>query len=1148
MYVRFLMLLALVAVLFGNLGVTPASAARPAAPPPAFAPVGTYATGLGGTSGETVALLRDTMYITNSSDNSLDIVDVRNPALPTLTQRIDLSPYGAGPNSVAANGNLVAVAVEAVPKTDPGSVVFFDRSGTYINRVRVGALPDMLTFTPNGQQILVANEGEPNDDYTIDPYGSVSIIPVWMGTRKLRDADVVTVGFEHFEVGGKCRDDFDPNVRIFGPTANHPDAVQKNLEPEYITISDDNKYAYVTLQENNALAVLDLRFNEFIAVTSLGLKDHSLPGNGLDASDRDGAINIANWPVFGMYQPDTIDSYRYRGKTFLVTANEGDARDYATYAEEVRVGSNAYRLDPTVFPNAAALKNNAALGRLTVSRADGDIDGDGDYDRIHVFGARSFSIWSSDGQLVYDSGDRFEQYVAATNPAFFNANNTENDFDGRSDNKGPEPEGLAVGTIAGRTYAFIGLERQGGVMIYDITNPNAPTFVQYTNNRVFSGATVGPDSGPEVLVFVPAARSPTGKPTLLVANEISGTVTIYSQIDPDGAGSLTLLHNNDGESSLLPINTSIGGVTLPAGGVAAFKTLTDQQIAQARADRRAVVNVYAGDAFLASSTLACSLPPNPGTTPVYDAVAQRQIAYDAHILGNHEFDFGPDFLERFIRSFRINGVLNQPFLSSNLDFSAEPGFADLIDTDGIIVGSSMNGRVVSRSMITIDSVSGQRFGIVSAITPILRTISSPRDVQITTSDIAGTALLVQQEINRLQNDHGIKKIIFVSHLQDIANDRALIAQVRGIDIAVAGGGDELLANSADQLLPGEAAPIVGSYPSTQLDADGRTVYIVTTAGNYKYLGNLDVTFDANGEVASFNAATSYPRRVIPTSAAATSLGISDAVTPNPAIVSSVVNPVQACLAALQQPLIDTEIALDVSRDAVRGRESNAGNLIADAFLAYYDQQAPLNGLPARDATVIAVQNGGGIRQNAGDLLPAGGVVPGSISRQNTLDVLAFLTNSVTAVREVTPADLQGILERSASSIGGGQFLQIAGLRIVIDTTRPAQQITTAGVVTTPGERVRSAQLADGTWIIEDGILAAGAPNLTIVTNSFTAAGGDNYPWFAANGNTVQFPATYEQAWVEYLLSFPVGATGRPTIPAGDARYALGGEGRIIFVR
>lgn len=494
---------------------------------PTFTLLASYSTGLGNLSGETVAFGRNRMFVTNSVDNSLDIVDLSNPSAPNRISRINLSPYGAGPNSVAIRGNLVAVAVEANPKTDPGSVVFFDLNGNYLNRVRAGALPDMLTFTPNGRLLLVANEGEPSDDYTIDPYGTISIIPVSGNIRRLSDHDVIHLGFAEFEQGGIYRDQFDLATRIFGPTANDPDAVQKNLEPEYITVTPDNQFAYVTLQENNAIAKIDLRYFCIEWVRSVGLKDHSLPGNGLDASDRDNAINIANWPVFGLYQPDAIASYRVRGQTYLVTANEGDAREYTAYLEEVRVGASRYRLDPTVFPNATALKANAALGRLTVSIASGDLDSDGDFDQIHVFGGRSFSIWDTEGRLVFDSGDQIERIVAAAYPAFFNSNNSANDFDTRSDNKGPEPEGIALGAIGHRTYAFVGLERQGGVMIFDISNPTAPTFVQYVNNRDFSGAAVGPDSGPEIVKFVPANQSPTGKPLLLVANEVSGTVSIY---------------------------------------------------------------------------------------------------------------------------------------------------------------------------------------------------------------------------------------------------------------------------------------------------------------------------------------------------------------------------------------------------------------------------------------------------------------------------------------------------------------------------------------------------------------------------------------------------------------------------------------------
>ncbi|MDN5273156.1 choice-of-anchor I family protein [Chloroflexus sp. MS-CIW-1] len=260
---------------------------------------------------------------------------------------------------------------------------------------------------------------------------------------------------------------------------------------------------------------------------SLGLKDHSLPGNGLDASDRDDTINITNWPVFGMYQPDAIASYMVNDQLYLVTANEGDARDYTGYSEERRVGASQYQLDPTIFPNATALKNNTALGRLTVSAASGDLDGDGDFDQIHVFGTRSFSIWSSEGQLIFDSGDRIERIVAETYPEFFNSDNNANTRDTRSDNKGPEPEGVAIGFINNRPYAFIGLERQGGVMIFDISVPTAPTFVQYINNRNFNQTSVGPDSGPEIVLFVPANSSPNGLPLLFVANEVSGTVSIY---------------------------------------------------------------------------------------------------------------------------------------------------------------------------------------------------------------------------------------------------------------------------------------------------------------------------------------------------------------------------------------------------------------------------------------------------------------------------------------------------------------------------------------------------------------------------------------------------------------------------------------------
>jgi LVIVD repeat len=343
-----------------------------------------------------------------------------------------------------------------------------------------------------------------------------------------------TVGFADFNAVGGTRQ-LDPAVRIFGPGAT----VAQDLEPEYITVAGDR--AFVTLQENNAIAEIDIDEARVTAIRPLALKDHSLDGSGLDPSDRDlapaftaGTIAIAKWPVTGMPLPDGIDSFTVKGRTYLITANEGDARqDWPGYAEEVRVGSGSYVLDSTVFPNAAALKLNQALGRLTVSKASGDTDGDGDFDQIRSFGTRSVTIWGTDGTQVWDSGDQIEQQVKLATPSHFNStNDAANSFDTRSDNKGPEPEGVVVGKVDGRMLAFVGLERQGGFMVFDVSDPAAPEFLQYATNRDF---TIAPsptnDSGPEVLRFVPAEDSPSGDPLVVVSNEISGTVAIWSAKD-----------------------------------------------------------------------------------------------------------------------------------------------------------------------------------------------------------------------------------------------------------------------------------------------------------------------------------------------------------------------------------------------------------------------------------------------------------------------------------------------------------------------------------------------------------------------------------------------------------------------------------------
>jgi hypothetical protein len=439
----------------------------------------------------------------------VDVLDVNDPSDPVLAFTIAL---GGRPNSVAIRDSVIAVAVENAIKTDHGFVKFFDTNGTLLSSVTVGALPDMLIFTPNGRRLLVANEGEPNSYGqidSVDPEGSVSIIDMTVGAANLTQADVRTATFND-----SIPETNASSIRKYGPGATPA----QDLEPEYITVSHDSKTAWVTLQENNAIAILDIKSGVFTQIVGLGFKDHSQAGNSLDASDRDGGISIANWQVFGMYQPDAIDSYRVRGLTYLVTANEGDARDFTGFNEEVRV--SALALDPTVFPNGAILKEDANLGRLTVTNATGDTDGDGDFDQIFVPGGRSFSIRTTDGKLVFDSGDDFEQITAAQVPASFNSNGTPLTFDTRSDNKGPESEGVVLGKAFGRTYAFIGLERTAGVMVYDVSDPFKPKFVQYMN-------TSPDDISPEGLLFIKAEDSPTGKPLLVVSHEISSTTTIF---------------------------------------------------------------------------------------------------------------------------------------------------------------------------------------------------------------------------------------------------------------------------------------------------------------------------------------------------------------------------------------------------------------------------------------------------------------------------------------------------------------------------------------------------------------------------------------------------------------------------------------------
>lgn len=473
----------------------------------------------------------DRLFVVNAEAATVDVLDLSNPAAPTRTTTLDLAAAATdagisidSANSVAVGNGLLAVAIEADVAQDNGIIAVYSLTDlSLVETYGAGALPDMVTFSPDGSLILAANEGEPNDDYSVDPEGSITLVDISNGV--VANAPVTQLGFTDFNTGNSRAAELPTTVRIFGPNAS----VAQDLEPEYIAVSADSQTAFVSLQENNAIAVLDLVNLTVDAILGLGFKDHSLEGNELDASDRDDAINIRTWDnLLGIYQPDAIATYRFQGQNFIVTANEGDARDYDTFSEEFRV--NDLTLDPTVFPVEENVADDANLGRLEVTDQDGDLDNDGAFEQIVVFGARSFSIFSEAGELVFDSGSEFERITADIIGSIgFNSTNDENDsFDSRSDAKGPEPEGVAVGTVNDRTYAFIGLERVGGIIIYDITSPFAPQFIQYINNRDFTVADVEVDQasvdlGPEGI----AVFEQNGQSFVAVGNEVSGSTTIY---------------------------------------------------------------------------------------------------------------------------------------------------------------------------------------------------------------------------------------------------------------------------------------------------------------------------------------------------------------------------------------------------------------------------------------------------------------------------------------------------------------------------------------------------------------------------------------------------------------------------------------------
>jgi hypothetical protein len=509
---------------------------------------------------EIVTINRETgvVYSVNSQMEFINYFQI-NPdgtlGEPQVLEIVGDVPSHNGINSISIADNVMAVALEMlddspVPIQIAGRCAFYDVSGatpTFLGAVKVGALPDAVTMTKDGKKALLADEGEPpmmdageGFDYTNDPEGGISIVTrPEGGWADVTDADVKTLDFRDFDDGGSRADERPEEIhRLAPPDPTHPNGAvslwSQQFEPEFIAVAPDNDEAWAVLQEQNTVAVIDLETDTIRELIYLGEKDGLLPGNEFDASNLD-EVRLANWPVELMYQPDTIRSFRaLDGNVYYVTANEGDPRtEDWTWDEAEKIG--ALTLDPKYFPGQdGGWLADDLLGALRVTTTRGDANGDGMFEHLYAFGARSFTIWNQAGEVVFDSGNQLE--IITANKFGTNFNNDSATVSPQYDSpwKGPEPEPLALGVIdvngEDRTFAFVGSEKMGGIWIYDITEPAHAEFVTYFNDRdpsINPRDDVTADLATEGMEFLSAAESPTGTPLLVLGNETSGTNSVY---------------------------------------------------------------------------------------------------------------------------------------------------------------------------------------------------------------------------------------------------------------------------------------------------------------------------------------------------------------------------------------------------------------------------------------------------------------------------------------------------------------------------------------------------------------------------------------------------------------------------------------------
>ncbi|MCX7933583.1 MAG: choice-of-anchor I family protein [Rhodovarius sp.] len=1163
-------------------------------------------------SSEVVAFdpLRGLIFV--AGPQGVDALNAATGALAFSIPRTAVQVPGGGgqaslgnANSVAVFGNDLAIAFDGPTPGSNGLVAVFTinaagTGATWRASAEVGAVPDMITFTVDGSRLLVAIEGEPAPGYTVDPPGGLAIIDTATWTPTF-------YGFGAFDAQAAALRA--AGVRLSNAIPGSPQANQAlpslDLEPEYIAISPDGRTAFVTLQENNAIGVFNLDPGAgpigWSTIIPLGYASHNQSGNGIDTSDRDGGPIIRQVPIMGLYQPDGIAAFQANGRLYLVTANEGDARDYGgAFVEEVRISqlvpatgstppAGMPALDPALLAAIQPRRGDADLGRLTVTRWSGDTDGDGDLDQLEVFGARSFTVWEVQGSgaattliPVFHSGQRIDSLLASRFPALYD--------DTRSDNKGAEPEDITLGTIDGVLHVFVGLERANATMAFRLDNPANPTFAGLIRREG--------DVAPEVSIFIPGSGA--NPPRLVVANEVSGTTTSFAlQSAPPATYTLQILHGSDFEAGLL----ATGRADRFAAIVDALEDLLPNSITLSAGDNfipgpfgaagtdPSVVPVLRAFYAQQLGTTASALSSLHGTSATFfaaDIAMLNAIGIQASVLGNHEFDLGTNALAAAIDftanttgatpAARVTGVGAQfPYLSANLDFSADPNLRALFTTTlreastyasrpADLAGNQEVANEAADAQIspwTTIVEGGEVIGILGVTTQVLNAISSAFPTVVAdpagdggVNNMAELASILQPLIDQM-TAQGINKIILLSHLQQYQFELQLATLLRGVDVILAGGSHAVFADGTDVLRPGDVAR--EAYPVFRTGLDGRPVAIVSTGSEYSYVGRLVLTFDAEGVLVP------DPDGAGPLGIGAVDPAVSGAIATTDANVAALwgsANPyapgtrggeVRAITDAVGAVITAkdgnvqglTKTFLEGRRGEVRTEETNLGNLSADANLFVANQFAAARG---EAPVLVSHKNGGGIRAEIGAVFgqpvpselpplanPAAGKPAGGVSQLDIENSLRF--NNALTVLSVTAAGLKVILEHSVAASGGaatpGQFGQWGGLAFSWNPAGTAQVLTGSGSsvsVATPGSRIVNAAILNEDGSVRDVLVQNGAlvgdPNrpIKMVTLNFLANGGDSYP----------FPA----------LALPgsrVDLLNSADLPAGQATFAARGS-------